>query len=79
MAGVGVIVERVDDFPRYNVILERLDTAPLTGVILGYKGPPEIVRRTSEAVFPVLRRNDRPVVLRLSEGGEAGVGEDEAS
>lgn len=76
---MGVVVERVDDFPRYDVVLERLDTAPVAGVILGYEGPPEIIGRTSEAVLIVLRRSDRPVVLRLGEGGEAGVGKGEAS
>ena len=79
MADVSVIIERIDDFPRYNVILKRLNTAPFTGVILGYKGLPEIIRRTSEVVLPVLRRSDRPVVLRFSKGGEAGVSEDDVN
>ena len=69
----------MDDLPRHNVILERLDTAPLSYIVLGYKGPPEIVGGTSEAVLIVLRRSDRPVVLRHRQGGEAGVSKGEAS
>ena len=64
VAGVGTVIERVNDLLRYNVILERLDTAPLSYIVLGYKGLLEIVGSTSETVFIVLRRNDRPVVLR---------------